>query len=111
MKAVRFTATVATALMSLMNLPFAFHDGGAGIPKPVAWLVTIVGVAGVVAAVALLRNARWAGWAVTAVGALNLAGAVLALVRDQDGAFVSLVLSVAITLLGAVCLRDERNPR
>jgi hypothetical protein len=70
-------------------------------------LVTIVGVAGVVAAVALLRNARWAGWAVTAVGALNLAGAVLALVRDQDGAFVSLVLSVAITLLGAVCLRDE----
>ena len=110
MKAVRYPAAVVTALMSLMDLPFAFDDGS-GIPKPVAWLVTIVGVAGLVAAVALLRNARWAGWAVTAVGVVNLAGAVLALVRDQDGAIVGLVLSGAITLLGAVCVRAERKSR
>jgi hypothetical protein len=110
MTAVRYTAVVATVLMSLMNLPFAFDDG-AGIPKPVAWLVTLLGVAGIVAAVALLRNARWAGWAVTAVGAVNLAGAVLALIQDQDGAIIGLVLSGAITLLGAVCLRHERNAR
>ena len=110
MKAVRYTATVAIVLMSLMNLPFAFDDG-AGIPKAVAWLVTLVGVAGIVAAVALLRNARWGGWAVTAIGAVNLAGAVVALVRDQDGAIVGLVLSAVITVLGAMCVRDERSPR
>ena len=107
----RYTAAVATVLMSLLNLPFAFDDGGAGIPQPVAWLVTILGVAGIIAAVALLRNARWAGWAVTAVGAVNLAGAVLALVRDQEGAIIGLVLSGAITLLGAMCVRDERKAR
>jgi hypothetical protein len=51
------------------------------------------------------------GRTVTAVGAVNLAGAVFALVHDQDGVIVGLVVSGATTLLGAVCVRDERNPR
>ena len=103
-KALRWTAAAATALMSVMNLPFAFV-GDAGVAKPVAWLVTLLGVAGLVAAVALLRDTGWAAWAVTVVAAVNLAGAVRALARNQEGAVIGLVLSVAITVLGAACLR------
>jgi hypothetical protein len=36
---------------------------------------------------------------------------VLALIQDQDGAIIGLVLSGAITLLGAVSVRHERNAR
>jgi hypothetical protein len=103
-KALRWTAAATTALMSLMNLPFAF-DGDAGVPQPVAWLVTLLGVAGLVAAVALLRDTGWAAWAVTVIAAVNLVGAVLALVRNQEGAVIGLVLSAAIAVLGAACLR------
>lgn len=105
--ALRWTAAVATALMSLMNLPFAFADDP-GVPDPVAWLVTLLGVAGLIAAAALVRNAPWGAAAVTAIGALNLAGAVVALAQDQEGAVIGLVLSALITVLGAACLRRRR---
>jgi hypothetical protein len=47
MKIVRYLPSPPTALMSLMNLPSAFDDGGAGIPTPLAWgPSTLLGVAG-----------------------------------------------------------------
>lgn len=110
MKILRYLAAAVTALMSLMNLPFAFEDK---VSRPVGWLVTLLGVVGLVAAVALLRRVSWAPWAVTAVGALNLVGAVLALAQDREGAVVGLVVSTLIVALGIVCLRGpvgEPNP-
>ena len=83
----------------------------AGVSKPVAWLVTALGVAGLVAAVALVRNAGWAARAVTVVAVVNLAGAVLGLAGDQEGAVIGLVVSIAITVLGVACLRAENRRR
>jgi hypothetical protein len=95
MRTIRYCAAIATIVMSLLNLPIALDDGGIGLPAPVAWLVSLLGVAGIVAAVGLLRSAGWATPAVIAVGALNLAGAVVALAKDWDGAVIGLVLSAA----------------
>jgi hypothetical protein len=79
---VRYLAAAATALMSLMNLPFAFTD--TDLPEPLAWLVTVLGVVGLVAAVALLLDVSWGARTVVAVGVLNLVGAVVALVQDSE---------------------------
>jgi hypothetical protein len=105
--ALRSIAAAATVLMSLMNLPFAFDDGGAGTPKPLAWLVTLLGVVGIVAAVGLLRKASWGPWSVTAVGVLNLAGGVAAFIRDQQGAGIGVGLSLIIITLGLACVRGR----
>jgi hypothetical protein len=99
MRILRYSAAAVTILMALMNLPFALGEGVVG------WLVALVGVIGLVAAVALLRRMPGAPWAVTAVGVVNLAGAVLALGLDRDGAAVGLVVSALGTVLGAACLR------
>jgi hypothetical protein len=104
-RVLRYAAAGVTALMSLMNLPFAIDDGGTGTPVPLAWLITLLGVAGLVAAIALLRGAGWAAWAVTAIGVVNLIGAGIALARDMEGAYIGLVLSAVIIALGAACVR------
>ena len=113
MKTVRYTAAIATAIMSLLNLPIAFDDGGAGIPRPLAYLVTLIGVAGIAAAVALLVNISWAPAAVVAVGALNLIGAVAALVTGREGGVIGLVLSLIIVGLGVTTMRSpgRRTPQ
>ncbi|MGW5126530.1 hypothetical protein ACWEQ7_21245 [Streptomyces sp. NPDC004069] len=97
MRTIRCSAAVATLAMSLLNLPIALDDGGNGVPTPAAWLISVLGVVGVIAAIALLRSAAWATPAVLTVGALNLIGAVVALVRSWDGAVIGLVLSAAGT--------------
>jgi hypothetical protein len=111
MKIVRYLAVAATALMSLMNLPIAFDDGGAGIPRPLAWAVTLLGVAGLVVAVALARGVSWAAPAAVAVGALNLAGAVAALVQKSDGAVIGLVVSTTMTALAIAVVRAASTRR
>ncbi|MEU0837189.1 hypothetical protein [Streptomyces sp. NPDC005969] len=78
------------------NLPIALDDGGNGIPTSAAWLISLLGVVGIVAAIALLRSAAWATPAVLTVGALNLIGAVVALVRSRDGAVIGLALAYAV---------------
>lgn len=108
-RALRYAAAAATALMSLMNLPFAFHDGGAGTPKPVAWLITLLGVIGIAAAVGLLRKSSWGPWSVTAVGVANLAGGVTAFLLDQEGAVIGVALSLIIITLGLACARGQAN--
>jgi hypothetical protein len=107
MKIVRYLAVAATALMSLMNLPIAFDDGGAGIPTPLAWAVTLLGVAGLVVAVALARGASWAAPAAIAVGLANLAGAVAALIQQSDGAVIGLVVSATMTVLAIAVARTR----
>ena len=112
MRIIRYLAAAATALMSLMNLPFAVDDGGANLPKPLACLVTLLGVAGLVAAVALLRDASWGARAVIAIGGLNLAGAIAAMVNGNEGAMIGLVVSTVMTVLGIVVDRGKaRQPQ
>ncbi|MFJ2305569.1 hypothetical protein [Streptomyces sp. NPDC087787] len=111
MRTVRCSAAVATLAMSLLNLPIALDDGGNGIPAPAAWLISLLGVVGVVTAIALLRSAAWAAPAVLTVGALNLVGAVVALVRSWDGALIGLVLSAAGTGLALAYLVAGRSAK
>jgi len=105
MKTVRYIAAIATLIMSLLNVPIAFDDGGAGIPKPLAYLVTLLGALGIGVAVALPAKVSWAPPAVVAVGALNLIGAVAALVMGSEGGVIGLVLSVIIVGLGVATMR------
>jgi len=110
MKAIRWAAVAVTALMSLMNLPIAFDDGGSDIATPLAWGVTVLGVLGLVAAVALLRRVPWGRPAVLAVGAVNLVGAVVALANEWEGATIGLVVSVLILGLGFFADREAPAP-
>jgi len=105
MRIIRYVAAVATIVMALLNLPFAFDDGGIGLPGAVAVLFSLLGVAGLVCAVALFRSARWAAPAVIAVGAVNLVGAVVGLAKGWDGAVIGLVLSLVGTALAAASTR------
>jgi hypothetical protein len=100
MKAIRWAAAAATVLMSLMNIPIAFDDGGADLATPVAWAISLLGVLGLVAAVGLLLRAPWGRPAVLAVGAVNLAAGVVALAKGWDGAVIGLVVSALILVLG-----------
>ncbi len=113
MRTVRYTAAVATVIMSLLNLPIAFDDGGQGIPRPLAYLITLLGVLGIGAAAALLTRVSWGPLAVVAIGVVNLIGAVVALVAGSQGALIGLVLSLVITGLGVASMRlqSRRVPR
>ena len=102
MKFLTYATATVTVLMALLNLPFAFD---ADVAAPLGWLVTLLGVAGLVAAAGLVRRAPWAPWAVTVVAALNVAGALVALVSAREGAVIGLTVSLCGLLLGAACLR------
>ena len=99
MKAVRWAAVAVTVLLSLMNLPFAFDDGGTDLAAPLAWAVTITGALGLVAATGLLLRASWGRPAVLGFGVLNLAGAVAALAAGSEGAATGLVVSALVVVL------------
>ena len=101
MRTVRWAA-VPTLLMAVLNV--GAGPGSTDMPALVAWGGTVVGLAGLVAGISLLRRASWAPAAVIAIGALNVAGGILALVQDYEGAVVGLVLgaaAVALALPGA----------
>jgi peptidoglycan/LPS O-acetylase OafA/YrhL len=111
MKTVRYTAAIATIVISLLNLPIAFDDGGQGLPKALAYLITLLGVLGIAAGVGLLANQSWGPTAAVAIGAVNLIGAIIALIQDRDGAIIGLVLSLIVTGLGLASLRlQSRAP-
>lgn len=109
MKVVRYVAAAATALMSLMNLPIAVDDGGAGLAAPVAWLVSLLGVVGLVVAVFMVTRAGWAPAAALAVGLLNLAGGIWALTAGWDGGLVGFTVSLIGAALSAAVLLAGRT--
>ena len=92
MKFVRILAIVPLVLMSLMNVGYPFGTDA----KPdlvLAIAVLVLGVAGFVAAFGLARNTTWGIPAALGVAGINVAGAIIALVSDSDGAIVGLVVS------------------
>jgi len=100
MRFVRWAAAAVTILMSLMNLPFAFDAGNSNPLPALAWAISLLGVLGIVAAIGLLRRASWGRPAVLVIGAINLVGAVVALVVGSEGAVIGLVVSSLIVVLG-----------
>ena len=99
MKAIRWAAVAATALMSLMNLPIAFDESADHIPTGFAWVITLVGVAGLVAAYGLARELPWGRPAALAIGVFNLVGAIVALANDWQGAAIGLTVSALAVVL------------
>jgi uncharacterized membrane protein (UPF0136 family) len=97
MKLVRILAILPLALISLMNIGYPFGTD----PKPdvaLAIAVMAMGLAGFVAAYGLARNTTWGIPAALAMAGINVAAAVIALVADEEGAIVGLVVSaIALT--------------
>jgi hypothetical protein len=90
----KYLGAVVATIMSVFDIPVGFSPGD--IATGWAWAISALGVIGLVAVLGLLRQARWGPPAVVAIGVANLVGAVIALARDENGAVVGLVLSVAI---------------
>ncbi|GAA3193097.1 hypothetical protein ACFO1B_04425 [Dactylosporangium siamense] len=113
MRTIRYTAALATVVMSLMNLPFALDDGGAGLAMPVRILVSLLGLLGLGAAVALLAKASWGAAAVVAIGAVNLVGAVVSVAAGMEGGLIGLTVSLVMTGLAvaALVLQGRAAPR
>lgn len=105
-KAARWAA-LPTLLMALMNVGAALPVEETDTPAGVNLACAVVGLAGLIAGVALLRRVSWAFAAVVAVGALNLIGAVVALLAGWEGAPNGLVLSVAALVLIGVGSRGR----
>jgi hypothetical protein len=98
MKLARILAIVPLALMSLMNVGYPFGSD----PKPevaLAIAVLVLGLAGFVAAFGLARNTAWGVPAALGVAGVNVAGAVIALVSDTEGAIIGLGVSSAALVL------------
>jgi hypothetical protein len=92
MKLFRILAIVPLALISLMNVGYPLGTD----PKPdvaLAVAVLVLGVAGIVAAFGLARNTSWGVPAALAVAGINVAGAIIALVNDSEGAVIGVVIS------------------
>jgi hypothetical protein len=109
MRTVRYIAAFATIIMSLMNLPFALDDGGAGLATPVRYLISLLGLLGLAAAVALLAKVSWGAPAVVAVGVVNLIGAVVAVATGMEGGLIGLTISLIATALGVATLLQSRR--
>jgi hypothetical protein len=92
MKLFRTLAIVPLALISLMNVGYILPTD----PKHnVAVVIAVValGVAGLGAVYGLARNTPWGIPTALVVSAVNVAAAVVALVADEEGAIVGLVVS------------------
>jgi uncharacterized membrane protein (UPF0136 family) len=108
MKIVRILAIVPLALISLMNLGYAFGTD----PKPevaLAFAVAAMGMAGAAAAYGLARNTTWGIPAALAVAAVNVAAAIIALVADEEGAIVGIGISAIALVLAFVASSGSRK--
>lgn len=98
MKLVRILAIVPIALISLMNVGYAFGSD----PKPdlaPAIGALALGLAGFVAAYGLARNTSWGIPAALGVAGVNVVAAIVALVSDSNGAIIGVVVSAVALVL------------
>jgi hypothetical protein len=106
MKLIRWAAVAVTALFALMNL------GAALDPEQQGWVRAVgapLALAGVVAAVGLARDAGWGRPAVIAVGAINVASGIAALIADEPGGAVGIVVGGLAVILGALSGQEGRS--
>lgn len=104
------TAAILTIAMSLLNLPAGFTADG--VPTAVGWGLSLFGLIGLIAGIGALRGTDWGPFAVLAVGSVNLAGSVVALIADEQGAVVGIVISAAIVaaMVPFVAARGQSSP-
>jgi hypothetical protein len=108
MKLVRILAILPLALISLMNVGYSFGTD----PKPdvaLAISVAAMGVAGLVAVYGLAFNTRWGIPAALAVAGVNFAAAVIAMVADEEGAIIGLVVSAIALALAFAASSAQRK--
>ena len=99
MNIIRWAAVVVTGLFALMNL------GAVGDSDAEIWIRAVGGVLallGIAAAVGLALQRSWGRPAIIAVGALNVAAAIAALVTDEPGGGVGIVVGGLAVVLGAL---------
>ena len=106
MRIVRWAAAAVTILMSLMNLPFAVDAGGI-LPPPAppgpsaCWACSASSPpSGCFAAPPGGVRQCW-------LSAVNLAGAVAAMIMGMEGAVIGLVVSSLIVVLGLLTRGSE----
>jgi hypothetical protein len=99
MNIIRWSAVLVTALFALMNLGVTLDPDASTIVRIGAGVLAL---AGVLAATGLARATSWGRPAVIAVGALNVAGGIAALVTDEPGAGVGIVVGGLAVLLAAL---------
>lgn len=107
MKILTWAAVAVTALFALMNLGASVvsHTGVDTWQRIVAGLLCAAGVA---AAIGLATTRSWGRVAVIAVGAVNVLVSLIALVTDQEGAVVGIVVGGLGVLFGALVRSDQR---
>lgn len=108
MKTLRILAIVPLALMSLFNVGYPFGTD----PRPDAGLavaVAALGIAGLVAVYGLARNTSWGVPAALAIAGVNVAGAVIALVEESEGAAIGLVVSSLALVLAFAAASTRRT--
>lgn len=109
MKLVRILAIIPLVLISLMNIGYAVATTD---PRPnivLAVLVGVMGLAGLVAAYGLARNLDWGIPAALTWSGVNVAAAVIALVADEEGAIVGLVVSAVALALAFTASMVQRK--
>jgi hypothetical protein len=99
MKIIRWAATAALTLVSLMDIGSFSGTGKERLPTAVVVLSMILGVLGLVAAVALLRRQSWGRSGSVLVAAINLVAAISSLAVGTGGAAIGLVVSGVATVL------------
>ncbi|HSV40118.1 MAG TPA: hypothetical protein VLI04_15265 [Nocardioidaceae bacterium] len=98
MKLIRWAAIAVTALFVLLNLGAAFDPEQSDAVRIAGGVLAVLGIP---AAVGLALRQSWGRLAVIGVGALNVATAVGAIVADEDGAVIGIVVGGLGAVLGA----------
>jgi hypothetical protein len=107
MKIIRWAAVAVTALFVLMDLGAAADQD---MDARVRVAAGVLAAAGLVAAVGLATDRTWGRVAVLVVGALNVAGGISALVTDESGGAIGIVVGGLAVVLAALSARPEHTP-
>jgi peptidoglycan/LPS O-acetylase OafA/YrhL len=107
MKIVRWAAVLVTVLFVLMNVGAAADSAAESWVRLSGGLLALAGAA---AAVGLALDKAWGRTAVIAVGALNVVLAVAALLVDEPGGVVGIVVGGLAVVLGALYAQPEHEP-
>ncbi|WP_182377028.1 hypothetical protein [Nocardioides sp. WS12] len=107
MKIIRWAAIAVTALFVLMNLGAAIDPEQADSVQAAGGVLAVLGIAAVLG---LVFRQSWGRLAVIGVGALNVVAGVAAIVADEEGGAIGIVVGGLGAVLGALT-DDGTEPR